>query len=56
MLVLSRKANQTIVIETEKGPIQIVVNAIEGGRVKLGIEADKSIQIMRGEVRDAGGE
>ena len=52
MLVLSRKTNQTIVIQTEKGPIQIVVRAVEGGRVKLGIEADKSIQIMRGEVMD----
>lgn len=52
MLVLSRKIGQTIIVETEKGLIQIVVTAIDGGRVKLGIEADKSIQIMRGEVRD----
>lgn len=54
MLVLSRKIGQTIIVETEKGLIQIAVTAIDGGRVKLGIEADKSIQIMRGEVR--GGE
>lgn len=55
MLVLSRKTNQAIVIQTEKGPIQIVVSAIDGGRVKLGIDADKSIQIMRGEVRNGNG-
>lgn len=52
MLVLSRKIGQTIIVETEKGPIQIVLRAIDGGRVKLGIDADKSIKIMQGEVRD----
>lgn len=51
MLVLSRKIGQTIIVETEKGLIQIVVRSIEGGRVKLGIEADRTIQIQRGEVR-----
>jgi len=50
MLVLSRKIGQTIIVETEKGPIEIVVTRIEGGSVRLGIEADKSIQIQRGEV------
>ena len=54
MLVLSRKIGQTIVIETEKGPIQIVVTRIDGGSVRLGIEADKSIQILRGEVSSGG--
>lgn len=56
MLVLSRKTNQTIVIQTEKGPVEIVVTRIDGGRVKLGIEADKSIQIQRGEVIDGSGD
>lgn len=55
MLVLSRKANQTIVIETEKGPIEILVTRIDGGSVRLGIEADKSIQIQRGEVMNGNG-
>lgn len=56
MLVLSRKIGQTIIVETEKGPIEIVVTRIDGGSVRLGIEADKSIQIMRGEVIDGNGD
>lgn len=50
MLLLSRKEGQAIVIQATDGPIEIKVTAIDGGRVKLGIEADKSIQIQRGEV------
>jgi carbon storage regulator len=47
MLVLSRKKNESIIIN---GNIEITVIELEDGRVRLGIEAPKSIDIHRKEV------
>ena len=53
MLVLSRKVNEKIVID---GGIVVTVVKIEGGQVRLGIEAPSQIKVFRpagdpGEVR-----
>ena len=52
MLVLTRKSNETIVID---GNIRVRVLEVRGGRVRLGIEAPEDIGIRRGELpaRDA---
>ena len=47
MLVLSRKVNEKIVID---GGIVVTVVKIEGGQVRLGIEAPKHIKVFREEV------
>lgn len=47
MLVLSRKLNEKIVIDDQ---IEITVVSIENGKVQLGIEAPKEIEIMRKEL------
>ena len=47
MLVLSRKQDESIVIN---GNIKIVVTAIQGGRVRLGIEAPQEVPIQRQEI------
>jgi carbon storage regulator len=47
MLVLSRHVDQSIVIN---GEIVIKVVAIRGDRVRIGVEADKSIPVHRQEV------
>ncbi|MFN8855661.1 MAG: carbon storage regulator [Planctomycetaceae bacterium] len=49
MLVLSRKIGDRIVID---GGIEVVVLAVEGGRVRLGIAAPRDCQIVRGELLD----
>ena len=49
MLVLSRKAKESIVID---GRITVTIVAINGSSVRVGIEADKSIPIHRGEVHE----
>lgn len=46
MLVLSRKVGERIQID---GGIEIVVLAVEGKRVRLGIEAPQDYRISRGE-------
>ena len=47
MLVLSRKEQEKIIIGDN---IIITVTKIEGNRVKIGIEADKSVHIKREEL------
>ena len=50
MLVLSRKKNESIVIDDD---ITIVVVEIRGDKVRLGVEAPKEIPVHRREVYDA---
>ena len=49
MLVLSRKTNESIVID---GNITISVLQVKGKIVRLGIEAPKEIPIRRKELRE----
>lgn len=48
MLILSRKIGEQIRIA---GDIVVVVTAIQGDRVKIGIEAPKTIRVLRGELQ-----
>ncbi|MCM1565419.1 MAG: carbon storage regulator CsrA [Dehalobacter sp.] len=47
MLVLSRKINERIMIGDD---IEVVVVAVVGDQVRIGIEAPKDIKILRSEV------
>jgi carbon storage regulator len=47
VLVLSRKAEQSLIVGDD---IVISVLGIEGERVKLGIEAPRSVRVLRAEV------
>jgi carbon storage regulator len=49
MLVLTRKVNQAIVIGDD---VRVVVVAIEGDQVRLGIEAPRNVAVDRSEVRE----
>jgi carbon storage regulator len=50
MLVLTRKVDEGILIGDN---IKIKVIAIEGNKIKLGIQADKNIVIVREEILEA---
>jgi carbon storage regulator len=50
MLVLTRKPEQSIIIA---GDIVVTVLGVEGGRVKLGIQAPEDVSIVREEVQAA---
>jgi carbon storage regulator len=59
MLVLTRKSNQSIMIGEE---IEVSVLAVMGEKVRLGIEAPRSVPVFRKEIyieiqqdREAGG-
>ena len=49
MLILTRKKDESIIIN---GNIEIQIISIEEGRVKIGINAPKDIEIFRSEVFD----
>ena len=49
MLVLSRRLGETIVIE---GGIEVMVVAVQGDRVRLGITAPPSVRVDRQEVHE----
>lgn len=50
MLILSRKKGQSIIINNN---IEIVVSAIEGDQIKIGIIAPPSVNVVRKEVLTA---
>lgn len=47
MLILSRKVDESIIID---GNIEIKIIELEDGKVKIGIEAPRNIEIMRKEL------
>ncbi|WP_432357510.1 carbon storage regulator CsrA [Sporosarcina sp. UB5] len=47
MLVLSRKTNETIKIGND---IEIRILEVKGDAIRIGIEAPKSVDILRGEL------
>jgi carbon storage regulator len=47
MLVLSRKAGEKVCIE---GGITVTVLEMDGGRVRIGIDAPQDVRILRGEL------
>ncbi|WP_088009530.1 carbon storage regulator CsrA [Indiicoccus explosivorum] len=53
MLILTRKAGETIWINDE---IEITITEVKGDQVKIGINAPKTMDILRGELRQEIGE
>ena len=54
MLVLKRKLGEAIIITTQSGEtVEIKVSEISEGRVKLGIDSEKSIAVLRKQVVEA---
>ena len=50
MLMLSRKINESLIIEGADGPIEIVVTELSSGQVRFGIKAPKTYKIFRKEL------
>lgn len=50
MLILTRKYDQSIVIDTPEGPITIMLVGVERDRAKIGIDAPRCYTILRAEL------
>jgi carbon storage regulator len=51
MLILTRRPDESIVLTTPEGQeIQFFVLGVKGNQVRIGIEADESIKILRSEL------
>lgn len=48
MLVLSRKVGETIWVGED---VEIVISEVKGEQVKIGIRAPRSVEVIRGELR-----
>ena len=48
MLVLTRKLNEELVIGDQGITIKVV--AVQGGRVRLGVQAPRDVRVERGEI------
>lgn len=48
MLVLTRKIGETI--DIADGKIKITIIDIDGSRISIGIDADRDIKVLRGEI------
>ncbi|WP_394188498.1 carbon storage regulator CsrA [Paenisporosarcina quisquiliarum] len=48
MLILTRKIGESIWINDE---IEIIISEVKGDQVKIGINAPRTIEILRGELR-----
>lgn len=54
MLLLTRRPQESIVINTSDGPIEILIASLNKSQsqVRLGFIADKSIEIWRKEIKE----
>lgn len=54
MLVLSRRVSEVIEISAGPGaePIKVMVVGVSGDRVRIGVQADKSVAVHRSEVAE----
>lgn len=44
MLVITLKRNEGITVD---GPARVIVSSVHGSKVRIGIEADRSVRILR---------
>lgn len=50
MLVLTRRKNETLILETREGPIVITIGRLGSTQIRLGLDAPPSVRVRRGEV------
>ena len=50
MLVVGRKSGEWLDIETQQGLIRVLVVRVDGGKVRLGVDAPGDCRILSGEL------
>ena len=56
MLVLGRKEGESLKLTVDGKVIMICVVAVQGSRVRIGVDADKSVHVIRNEIGDKSNE
>lgn len=51
MLVLTREEKESIILGPAEGRIEVTIMDVCGGKVRLGIEAPKSVSVHRKEIQ-----
>jgi carbon storage regulator CsrA len=52
LLILSRRPGEKLILETSDGPIEVVLHRIDGQQAMIGIDAPKSVTVLRDELLD----
>lgn len=52
MLTLSRREDESLVLQTSDGPVVVLINQIRGSQVRVSIDAPQTIKILRDELLD----
>ncbi|HOP17058.1 MAG: carbon storage regulator [Chromatiaceae bacterium] len=55
MLLLAQHERETIILETSDGPIEVRLSRLDGTQARIGIEAPKSVRIIRKSLHDQDG-
>ena len=50
MLKLTRNVNESIMLYTSDGPIEVVICKINGSQISVGINAPQNVNIVRAEI------
>lgn len=50
MLVFSRKKNEAVLVKVGDVTVRVIVSSIEHGKVRIGFDAPKEVNILREEV------
>lgn len=50
MLVLTRQINETVLLLTSDGPIEVMLTKVDRGRARIGFIAPDSVKIYRKEL------
>ena len=50
MLVLSRKKNESVTVQTPEGTVTVTILEIRRNSVRVGIEAPEKVSVHRGEI------
>lgn len=54
MLVLTRKEDESIILETSNGRIEVVLRQIGNGQARVCIQAPEEVKILRAELAQKG--
>lgn len=50
MLTLSRREDESLVLQTSDGPVVVLINQIQSSQVRVSIDAPQCVKVLRDEL------